>query len=158
MVVVTHEKRKSSPIPKQKFSFFENVSKTVAKRFINVTFLDVDLKRARNEKELAKQNFNDLTFELEKVKEELATGKKVTELEEKKRKKCEENLAKVENELAKVQREVELADEAGQIVLPPSVEYEFVAIDKDEAGVAGGTEVGDNIAKQEVDKQHQVID
>ncbi|GKV21360.1 hypothetical protein SLEP1_g31346 [Rubroshorea leprosula] len=149
---------------------------TAAKQFNKTTFLDVDLEKAKKEvdknggssiiqhtlemvnlvnaltKESTEQNFNDLTSKLEKVKEELATAKKAVELKEKKRKKCEENLAKAKDELVEVQRKVELVDEVGRIVLPPCLEYEFIAIDKNEAKVGGGTKVADNATEQEMDQ------
>ncbi|GKV06906.1 hypothetical protein SLEP1_g18725 [Rubroshorea leprosula] len=45
------KKRKKSLIPRQKLSFYESTSKTVAKRFIRSTFPEVDLQRARHEVE-----------------------------------------------------------------------------------------------------------
>ncbi|GKV05556.1 hypothetical protein SLEP1_g17553 [Rubroshorea leprosula] len=62
-----------------------------------------------HQKKVAEKNFNELTSELEKVKEELASSKRAAELEEQKRKKCEEALAKKDNELAEVKRMAELA-------------------------------------------------
>ncbi|GKV49312.1 hypothetical protein SLEP1_g56068 [Rubroshorea leprosula] len=79
-------------------------------------------KESTEQNESTKQNFNDLTSQLEKVREELASAKAAIEVE----------------------------DEARRIVLPPRLEYEFVAADEDEAEVPGHTEVGDNATKQEV--------
>ncbi|GKV17253.1 hypothetical protein SLEP1_g27784 [Rubroshorea leprosula] len=61
------------------------------------------------QKEEAEKNFGELTSELEKVREELANSRKVAELEEQKRKKCEEALARRESELAEVKKAAELA-------------------------------------------------
>lgn len=41
--------------------------------------LEVENKKLSEQKEIAKQNFNDLTSELEKVREELATARKDAE-------------------------------------------------------------------------------
>ncbi|GKV27058.1 hypothetical protein SLEP1_g36266 [Rubroshorea leprosula] len=61
------------------------------------------------QKEAAEKNFSELTSKLEKVREELATSKRVAELEEQKRKKCEEALTRRDNELAKVKKAAKLA-------------------------------------------------
>ncbi|GKV02581.1 hypothetical protein SLEP1_g15003 [Rubroshorea leprosula] len=239
--VVGHGKGKESPVPRQKSSFYESTSKTAAKRFIRSTFPEVDLNRARHQveehggsgvvrhaleernnlvdkydklnlqKQSAEQNFNDLTSELEKVREELVFAKAATDAEVEKRRIAEEELAKARGELAEVQRRTEpevhnlvekhvsefvnsetfleivdlfrmptLAgveedgesrtaefrpditlsweqDEAGRTVLPPRLEYEFVAVDE-ETEAPATAEVGETAAEQEVDQQHVVID
>ncbi|GKV05237.1 hypothetical protein SLEP1_g17271 [Rubroshorea leprosula] len=63
---------------------------------------------SRQKKE-AEKNFGELTSELERVKEELANSKRVAELEEQKRKKCEEALERREIELAEVKKSAELS-------------------------------------------------
>ncbi|GKV28775.1 hypothetical protein SLEP1_g37781 [Rubroshorea leprosula] len=193
------------------------------------------------QKEEAEKNFGELTSELEKVREELANSRRAVELEEQKRKKCEEALARREGELAEVKKAAELAvhnsveehvldfvksatfvevvdlyrlptlvmafsdchkkvkvqnpevdvtsitfgpeeagveengdsktaefrpevkltlerDEAGKTILPPTLDFEFVAVDEEEAKVAPRTEVADNIRNEEVDQQLQIID
>ncbi|GKV13260.1 hypothetical protein SLEP1_g24300 [Rubroshorea leprosula] len=192
------------------------------------------------QKQSAEQNFNDLTSELEKVREELVSAKAATDAEVKKRRRAEEELAKAQGELAEVQKRTELEvhnsvekhvsefvnsetfseivdlfrmptlvmafndcrkkvkaqnpevdvtkvtfgpeeagveedresrtvelrpditlswerDEAGRTVLPPRLEYEFVAVDE-ETEAPATTEVGENAAEQEVDQQRVVID
>ncbi|GKV06376.1 hypothetical protein SLEP1_g18277 [Rubroshorea leprosula] len=154
------------------------------------------------QKQSAEQNFHDLTSELEKVREELASAKAATDVEVAKRRKAEEELAEVRGELAEVQKRTELEvhnsvekhvsdfvnsetfseivdlfrmptlvmafndcrkkvkaqnPEAGRTVLPPRLEYEFVAVDEEtEAPITA--KVGENAAEQEVDQQHVVID
>ncbi|GKV17078.1 hypothetical protein SLEP1_g27629 [Rubroshorea leprosula] len=127
MGVVTHGKEKESPIPRQKSSFYEGTSKTIAKRFIKSTFPETVnlinavlncLKERNNlvdkydelnlQKQSVEQNFNDLTLELEKVREELAFAKVATKAEVEKRKRAEEELAKARGELAEVQKKTEL--------------------------------------------------
>ncbi|GKU99032.1 hypothetical protein SLEP1_g11946 [Rubroshorea leprosula] len=61
------------------------------------------------QKEETKKNFGELTWGLEKVREELANSRRVAELEEQKRKKCEEALARRDSELAEVKKAAELA-------------------------------------------------
>ncbi|GKV38980.1 hypothetical protein SLEP1_g46826 [Rubroshorea leprosula] len=100
--------------------------------------------------------------------EKLASSKAAIEAEVEKRKKSEEELAKARDELAEevgveedgesktVEFRLDITlswerDEARLTMLPPSLEYEFVAIDEDGAKVPENTEVEDNIAGQEVD-------
>ncbi|GKV48646.1 hypothetical protein SLEP1_g55445 [Rubroshorea leprosula] len=49
-------------------------------------------------------------------------------------------------------------DEAGKTILPPTLDFEFFAVDEEEAEVAPRTEVADNIRNEEVDQQLQIID
>ncbi|GKV28955.1 hypothetical protein SLEP1_g37939 [Rubroshorea leprosula] len=197
--------------------------------------------KLNHQKEEAKKNFSELTSELERVREELANSRRSAELEEQKRRKCEEALGRKENKLAEVKKSAELAvhnsveehvsdfvksatfaevvdlyrlptlvmafadcgkkvkeqnpevdvtsitfgpeeagveengdsktaefrpevkltwerDEAGKTILPPTLDFEFVAVDEEEAEVAPRTEVADNIRNEEVDQQLQIID
>ncbi|GKV42057.1 hypothetical protein SLEP1_g49506 [Rubroshorea leprosula] len=91
--VVTHGKGNNAPVLKQKFGLMESSGRTATKQFINSTF---------------PKNFNDLTSEPEKNMEELANAKKVAELEDRKRKISEENLAKRENKLVEVKKKAKL--------------------------------------------------
>ncbi|GKV52947.1 hypothetical protein SLEP1_g59497 [Rubroshorea leprosula] len=59
-------------------------------------------------KQLAEQNFNDLTSKLKKVREELASTKVATDVEVEKRRRAEEELVKARGELAEVQKRIEL--------------------------------------------------
>ncbi|GKV50199.1 hypothetical protein SLEP1_g56912 [Rubroshorea leprosula] len=49
-------------------------------------------------------------------------------------------------------------DEAGKTILPSTLDFEFVAVDEEEAEVAPSTEVGDNMRNEEVDQHLQIID
>ncbi|GKV33928.1 hypothetical protein SLEP1_g42364 [Rubroshorea leprosula] len=192
------------------------------------------------QKQSAEQNFNDLTSELEKVREELVSAKAAIDAKVEKRRRAEEELAKAQGELAEVQKRTEMEvhnsvekhvsefvnsetfseivdlflmptlvmafkdcrkkvkaqnpevdvtkvtfgpeeaaveedgesrtaefrpditlswkrDEAGRTVLPPRLEYEFVAMDE-ETEAPATAEVGENAAEQEVDQQRVVID
>ncbi|GKV09136.1 hypothetical protein SLEP1_g20682 [Rubroshorea leprosula] len=193
------------------------------------------------QKEEAEKNFGELTSELEKVREELASSKREVEVEREKRKRWEEELERKERELAEVKESAKLEvhnsveghvsnfiksttfaevvdlyrlptlvmafadcrkkvkaqnpevdvtsitfgpeeagveengdsktaefrpevkltwerDEAGKSVLPPTLDFEFVAVDEEEAEVVPRTEVADNIRNEEVDQQLQIID
>ncbi|GKU87455.1 hypothetical protein SLEP1_g1851 [Rubroshorea leprosula] len=127
------------------------------------------------QKEEAEKNFGDLTSKLEKVREELATSKRAAELEEqtrKNRKKVKSQNPEVDmtnitfgleeagveengdSKTAEFRLEVKLTwerDEAGKTILPPTLDFELVAINEDEAEVAPRTEVADNVRDEEVD-------
>ncbi|GKV19463.1 hypothetical protein SLEP1_g29724 [Rubroshorea leprosula] len=60
------------------------------------------------QKQSVEQNFNDLTSELEKVREELVSAKAAADAEVEKRRRAEEELAKAQRELAEVQKRTEL--------------------------------------------------
>ncbi|GKU99492.1 hypothetical protein SLEP1_g12339 [Rubroshorea leprosula] len=111
--IVTHRKGKSFvPFLRQKSSFF-NSGKTIAKRFIDSTFLEVDLQKANEElNTIGGASVIRHALEVKAwdcILEELAIAKKAAELEEKKRKKCEEKLATRENKLADMKKKVVLA-------------------------------------------------
>ncbi|GKV22548.1 hypothetical protein SLEP1_g32410 [Rubroshorea leprosula] len=111
----------------------------MVKNFINSTFPEGDLRKAREEvdlnggvgvvrhalernklvkendelskqKESAKQNFDSLTSELEKFRGELATAKKVAKLVNKKKKLCEDELDKRDKELEESSTFSEIVD------------------------------------------------